>query len=148
MKHLHFAIASIVDANTGFGLSHGGGKVDYEAGEKVARELRSSSVHDFFGAIGGIVRDAVTAQREKARQRRALEELSNLSDYYLDDVGLTRGDIAAVRLGLTSLETLDSDRRARLAVAPLDYIDTETVDDSARDTEAVNEAEYGASKCA
>jgi uncharacterized protein YjiS (DUF1127 family) len=147
MKHLHFAIASIVDANTGFGLSHGG-KVDYEAGKKVARELRSSSVHGLFGAIGGIVRDAVTARREKARQRRALEELSNLSDHYLDDIGLTRGDIAAVRLGRTSLEALDSNRRARLAVAPLDFIDTETVDDSTREAEAVNEAEYGASKCA
>ena len=99
MKHLQFAIASIVDANTGFGLHHGGGKVDYEAEERAARTLRSRSVHAFFGAIGGIVRDAVAAHREKARQRRALEELSHLNDHFLEDIGLTRGDIAAVRLG-------------------------------------------------
>lgn len=148
MKHLHFAIASIVDANTGFGLQHGSGKVDYEAGERVARSLRSRSVHDFFEAIGNIVRDAVAAHREKVRQRRALEELSHLNDHYLDDIGLTRGDIVAVKLGQTSLEVLDSDRRARLAVAPLDYVDTATVDKSTRDSEAVNEARYGATKCA
>ena len=148
MKHLHYAIASIVDANTGFGLHHGGGKIDYDTGERVARSLRSKSVHEFFGAIGNIVRDAAAAYRERARQRRALAELSNLSEHYLDDIGLTRGDIAAVRLGQTTLDALDSDRRARLAVAPLDYVDTTIVDDSARNAEAVNEAEYGEAKCA
>ena len=148
MKHLHFAIASIVDANTGFGLNHGGGNVDYETGERVARKLRSKSVHAFFGAIGNIVRDAAAAYREKVRERRALAQLSNLNDHYLDDIGLTRGDILAVKLGQTTLDVLDSDRRARLAVAPLDFVDTSTVDDRARKADAVNEAEYGATKCA
>jgi len=148
MKHFQFAIASIVDANTGYGLPHGGGKVGYEAEEKRARALRSRSVHDFFSAIGSSIRDILADYRERSRQRRAIDELSRLNDHYLDDIGLTRGDIAAVRLGQTSLEALDSDRRERLAVAPLDTVDTAVVDDRARATDAVNEADYGASRCA
>ena len=74
--------------------------------------------------------------------------MSRLNDHYLDDIGLTRGDIAAVRLGQTSLEMLDSDRRARLAVAPLDFVGTGRVGDLTRETEAVNEAVYGTAKSA
>lgn len=146
MKHFQFAIASIVDANTGYGLARGGGNIDYRDAELRSRAIRSKSVHAFVAAIGAAVGDILADYRERARQRRAIEELSQLSDHYLDDIGLTRGDIAAVKLGQTSLEMLDSDRRARLAVAPLDFVDTDRVDDSIRAAEAVNEAEYGTAK--
>ena len=146
MKHFQFAIASIVDANTGFGLSRGSGNIDYRDAEIRSRAIRSKSVRAFFGAIRAAVRDTLAAYREKARQRRAIEELSHLNDHYLDDIGLTRGDITAVKLGQTSLEVLDADRRSRLAVAPLDFVDTGRIDDLTREAEAVNEAEYGAAK--
>ncbi|MGD2173516.1 MAG: DUF1127 domain-containing protein [Gammaproteobacteria bacterium] len=146
MKHFQFAIASIVDANTGFGLTRGGGNIDYRDAEIRSRAIRSKSVQAFFGAIRAAVRDTLAAYREKARQRRAIEELSLLNDHYLDDIGLTRGDITAVKLGQTSLEVLDADRRSRLAVAPLDFVDTGRIDDLTREAEAVNEAEYGAAK--
>lgn len=148
MKHFQFAIASIVDANTGYGLPHRGGKADYETEEKRARALRARSVLDFFGALGSSIRETVADYREKSRERRAIDELSRLNDHYLDDIGLTRGDIAAVKLGQTSLEALDSNRRERLAVAPLDFIETADVDNRTRAAEAVNEADYGAGKCA
>ena len=146
MKHFQFAIASIVDANTGYGLEQGSSNSDYRDAELRSRAIRSKSVHAFIAAIGTAVRDTLADYRERARQRRAIEELSHLSDHYLDDIGLTRGDIAAVKLGQTSLEMLDSDRRARLAVAPLDFVDTNRVDDSTVAAEAVNEAEYGTAK--
>jgi uncharacterized protein YjiS (DUF1127 family) len=143
MKPFHFAIASIVDANTGFGLVQDGRNIDYRDAELRSHVIRSQSVHAFFAAIGAAVRDSLAAYRERARQRRALDELSNLNDHYLDDIGLTRGDIVAVQLGQTSLEILDLDRRARLAVAPLDFVETEQVDDATRAAAAVNEAAYG-----
>lgn len=147
MKQLHFAIASIVDANTGFGYVHDG-KADYREEELRARAIRSKSVHAFFGAIAGVIRDAVAGYRERARQRKAVNDLLQLNDHYLEDIGLTRGDIAAVKLGQTSLEVLNADRRARLAAEPLDSIATREVDTAARATRAANEADFGKEKCA
>jgi len=148
MKHFQFAIASIIDANTGIGLAQGGGNIDYRDAELRSRAIRSKSIRAFFGAIGAAVRDTLADYRERARQRRAIEELSHLNDHYLNDIGLTRGDITAVKLGQTSLEILDLDRRARLAVAPLDFVDTDRVDDATREAEAVNEAAYGKARSA
>jgi uncharacterized protein YjiS (DUF1127 family) len=147
MKHFQFAIASIVDANTGHGLPQGGGG-DYRAQELRSRSIRSQSVHALLGAIAQRVRDNVTAYRDRLRQRRAIEELAQLSDHYLDDIGLTRGDIAAVRLGQSSLELLNAERRARLAAASLDNLDTHRVDTRVSNADAVNEEVYAAAKCA
>lgn len=147
MKYFQFAIASIVDANTGYGLAQGSG-ADYRAQELRSRAIRSQSVHGLLGAIGERVRDTVAAYREKLHQRREIDELAQLSDYYLDDIGLTRGDITAVRLGQSSLEQLNADRRTRLAAAPLDYLETQRVDTRAANADAVNEAAYAEAKCA
>jgi hypothetical protein len=63
MKHLPFAIASIVNANTGFGLSHGGGKIDYRAAEQHARAIRAKSIIGLFAAIKQRIGIAVEAYR-------------------------------------------------------------------------------------
>jgi len=147
MNHFQLAIASIVDANTGYGLNHGG-KSDYREEELRARMIRSKSVHAFFSAIGKTIRRALAEYRENARQRRAIADLSNLNDHYLEDIGLTRGDILAVKLGQASLEELNADRRARLAVAPLDTVVTGKLDSAARNADAANAADYAEAKCA
>ncbi len=147
MNHLQLAIASIVDANTGSGFVRGGG-IDYREEELRAHAIRSKSVHELFGAIAGRVRDAVADFRERSRERKALDALSYLNDHYLDDIGLTRGDIAAVRLGQTSLASLGAERRARLAVAPLERVATDAVDVSARAARAANQADYVEARCA
>lgn len=145
MKHLQLAIASIVDANTGHGLVRGS-KTDYRQVELRARLIRSKTVHALLGAISGTIRNAVAEYRETARQRKAVADLSNLSDHYLEDIGLTRGDIIAVKLGQASLEELNADRRARLAVAPLDTVATHKLGTAAGD--AVNAADYSEAACA
>ena len=89
MKHFQLAIASIVDANTGHGFSRGN-SIDYREADLRSRALRSNSAHALFDAIGRLFRDAVAAYRERSRQRRAVESLSQLSDHYLEDIGLTR----------------------------------------------------------
>ena len=146
MKHFQFAIASIVDANTGHGLVQGGG-ADYRGQQLHSRAIRSRSVHALLTAIAERVRGTVTAYRDKLRQRRAIDDLAQLSDHYLDDIGLTQGDIAAVRLGQNSLEQLNADRRARLAAASLDHLETRRLDTRAT-ADAVNEAVYLEAKCA
>lgn len=147
MKHFQLAIASIVDASTGNGLVHGT-HVDYRGEELRSRALRSKAVHGFFSAIAGTIRDIYENYREKARQRRAVADLMSMNDHFLEDIGLTRGDLAAVTLGQTSLEELNMERRARLAVAPLDAADIREVDSAARDADVVNEDNYARAKCA
>ena len=147
MKYFQYAIGSIVDANTGYGLAHGD-RIDYRAAELRSRALRSKSTHAFFAAIGNLIRRAYESYREKARQRRAFHDLMSMNDHFLEDIGLTRGDLAAVRLGQTSLEELNEERRTRLAVAPLDYVATREIEIAARDTDAANEADYAGAKCA
>ncbi len=145
MNHFQLAIASIVDANTGQGLVRDS-KTDYQQEELRARMIRSKSVHALFGTIARTIRNAVAEYREAARQRKAVADLSNLSDHYLEDIGLTRGDVIAVKLGQASLEELNADRRARLAVAPLDTVATRRVGTATG--EAVNAADYTEAVCA
>ena len=44
MKLFQFAVASIVDANTGNGLLHSGGRIDYTAAEHHGRAIRAKTV--------------------------------------------------------------------------------------------------------
>jgi uncharacterized protein YjiS (DUF1127 family) len=147
MKHFQLAIASIVDANTGHGFTHGNG-IDYREEELRSRAIRSKSVHAFFGALGNLLRVSIASYRERARQRKAVEALAQLSDYYLEDIGLTRGDVAAVKLGQASLADLNTDRRARLAVKPLEVIATDKLDTTTGRSAAANEADFAQARCA
>jgi len=147
MKHFQLAIASIVDANTGYGIDRSD-RTDYRQEERHSHVIRSKSVHALLGAIAGMLRNAVANYRERARERRAIADLTAMNEHFLKDIGLTRGDIVAVRLGQTSLEELNADRRARLAVAPLDYVATGEVDTYARRADARNAADYAEVKCA
>ena len=53
-----------------------------------------------------------------------------------------------MRLGQSSLDQLNADRRTRLAAAPLDYLETRRVETRAADADAVNEAVFAEAKCA
>jgi uncharacterized protein YjiS (DUF1127 family) len=116
MKHFQFAIASIVDANTGYGLVHGGDSRDTTASERHARAIRARSLLTVLGGLRGYLSGLADAFRTSSIERRAIAQLSQLNDHYLEDIGLTRGDIGAVETGQASLADLNENRRARLAV--------------------------------
>ena len=142
MKHLQFAIASVVDANTGNGIAKIADADNTASYERHAREIRSRSVHALIRSLGEAVASLFAALREKSRQRRALAALSGLSDYYLEDIGLTRGDITAVELGQQSLENLNAERRVRLSSEPRE------IADSTVNGQASNENSYVEARCA
>ena len=114
MKHLQFAIASIVDANTGYGFAGGDTRNTVEL-ERRAHEIRSRSVHALLRGLRDSIASLLSTIRERSRRRQALAALSGLSDHYLEDIGLTRGDVTAVELGQVTLESLNAERRVRLS---------------------------------
>ena len=148
MKHLPFAIASIVDANTGFGLSHGGGKIDHCAAEQHARAVRAKSIIGLFAAIKQRISIAVEAHKERAQARRDLLKTLNLSDHMLKDIGLTRGDLASVQYGVVTLQQLDAERMASRQVTDQHVITSIRVEKVNQAQEAVNQEFYAEEKCA
>ena len=148
MKHFSFAIASIVDANTGFGLSHSGRKIDYRVAERHGLAIRAKSIIALFGAIKQRIGVAVEAYRVRAQARRDLQKLRNLSDRMLKDIGLTRGDLASVQYGAVTLKQLDAERKASHQVAGQHVTTSTRVEKVNQAQEAVNQALYAEAKCA
>ncbi len=148
MNYFQFGIASIVDAHTGFGLSHRGGKIDYRAAEHHGRAIRAKSIIALFGVIKQRIGAAVDAYKVKAQARRDLQKLLNLNDHMLKDIGLTRGDLASVQYGGVTLEQLDAERRASRQVAVQRISSAGRVEKAAQLQEAVNQERYAEAKCA
>ena len=111
MKLINFAIASIVDANTGYRQLANGGSIDAGYAGPRRRETRSHSVSTLFGRLRNGLAGLVESGRSKAEQRRQLAELLALSDRSLRDIGLHRGDIHAVASGQISFADLRATRR-------------------------------------
>ena len=99
MNYLQFAIASIVDANTGNGLVHGGSKIDYAAAASHGHEIRSKSIVALLGQVKLRLSSAIAAIRERQAQKRNVHRLAGLNDHILEDIGLSRGDVIALQLG-------------------------------------------------
>ena len=144
MKLLQFAVASIVDANTGNGLVHGGGRIDYTAAEHHGRAIRAKSVAALISSIKDQVNNAISNLRERASQRRGLAQLSRLDDRLLRDIGVTRGDLVAVERGHTTLAALAPVHRNDKA----DEVHMQTVPDQIQHIKPVNETYYVEAKCA
>ncbi len=147
MKLLQFAVASIVDANTDHGLIHAGSRIDYAAAEERGRSIRAKTVSALLTRIKALVKNSVSAYRERARQRRGLVALDRLNDHNLQDIGISRGDLVAVRLGHVTLEQLNAERYNARREQSSDLESGDTVN-LKQELGAVNEAVYTEAKCA
>ena len=148
MKLFQYAVASIVDANTGNGLLHYSNASDYTALEQRGREIRSRSITDLFALLKTRLVTAVADYRAGLKQRRDLRSLQQLNDHLLEDVGLTRADLYSVELGATSLAELNASRlSARSDRQPESnrLSGSEAIDQK---LEASNEALFEQQKCA
>jgi uncharacterized protein YjiS (DUF1127 family) len=147
MSVLQFAVASLVDANTGNELVHRDGKIDYAAAEQRGRVIRSNSVRSLFASIKRQVAELVENHREGARQRRELNVLLRLNDYHLRDIGLTRGDLFAAEMGQVTLAELDAHRNKQ-QTDKASLANVEQIGLAAGDLTVANEAFYDEAKCA
>ena len=144
MKLLQFAVASIVDANTGNGLVHTGSRIDYTAAEHHGLAIRAKTVAALIGLIKDQISNAISYLRKRASQRRGLAQLSRLDDRLLRDIGLTRGDLVAVERGQTTLAELAPAHRTGNKDGAL----MRTVPDKIQHIKAANETYYVEEKCA
>ena len=148
MKSIQFAIASIVDANTGHGLPQNTREIDYQAVSHRAHVIRSRSFTHSLARIGKTLVDGLKAYYSGREQRRSIDSLSRLNDHMLDDIGLVRGDIIAVQAGQISLAQLEAQRTTERGNAILYSPGTSAVALSPVTTNAANEALYAEAKCA
>ena len=148
MSLFTFAISSIVDANTGYGLSGTRQFFDIETASSRDRGFVSNSVHGLIGRIKSAISNGIGSYQARAQERRDLAELQRMSDSMLRDIGLHRGDLIAVELGSVSLEQLQKERRGERDEAQ-EIVNTVRLARAAGiEHDAANEASYQDRKCA
>ena len=148
MKLFEFAIASIVDANTGHGLEGKNLSVDYASEIHRGGEIRSKSVLALFASIKQRIGQVISNYRVRAYNRRAINVISNLSDRLLKDIGIERYELASVRAGLTTLEELDASRRSSQIDTVQVLHSSGLVDKEIRKLDAINQDSYAQARWA
>jgi uncharacterized protein YjiS (DUF1127 family) len=148
MNYFHFAIASLVDANTGHGLVHNTDKIDYAAAASHGRQIRAKSMVALLGQVKRRLSEAVVSIRERQAQKRNLHHLARLNDHLLEDIGMSRGDVIALQMGQIDLRQLEARReKNRSATRLLPAAITRSVGNTIRHN-AFNEAVFARAKCA
>ncbi len=150
MKFLNLAVASIVDANTGNGISRQ--YIDqfgsnHSAHERHGREIRSRSFLDLVAKIMASVQKYIEDSKAEARRRQAIKDLSQMDNRFLKDIGLSQDDLYDIELGLTDLEALNA-RRNRGADSLRLNQTSGKISSSVRNIESANQAQYETKKCA
>ncbi len=148
MNLFQFAVASVVDANTGHGLPHGGGHIDYAAAERNGRSIRAKSVIAVLKRIRPGVSGIFAGLREYHTRQQGIKQLTQLDNHSLEDIGFTRGDIIALQTGQIDLQQLEARRTSNLDA---NRVQPRTRHHAGRVAElrsASNEAVFASAKCA
>jgi uncharacterized protein YjiS (DUF1127 family) len=148
MKILQLAVASIVDANTGYGLAHSGGRIDYSAQARHGHTIRAKSIVALYGLLKEQLSKSISSYHEHVKQRRQFAVLGQLNDHLLRDIGLSRGDLIAAELGQVNLQQLDANRHNGKQNELPDLPTADRVDPQTLQLRAINEAVYAEAKCA
>ena len=147
MNMFQFAVASIVDVNTGNGLLHGGSQA--RTGESLAgtRYPAGKGFTDRFHAVGRRIVAWLESYRQKASLRRDIQALLHMSDRQLDDIGLHRADLEAVAAGFMTLAELEAEREQRRGGLGHNLAAATLTRPAAR-LEASNDRYFAAAECA
>lgn len=148
MNHFHFAIASIVDANTGNGLVQHGSRIDYAAAASYGRRIRSKSILALLQQVKARLSAALASIRERQAEKRNLRRIAGLNDHMLEDIGISRGDVMALKMGLTDLRQLDAQRCSKHSMTRLQRSASTSDVGSKVGREAFNEAIFAKARCA
>jgi uncharacterized protein YjiS (DUF1127 family) len=147
MKPFHFAIASIVDANTGFGHYQGSERIDYARAEQEAHSLRSRSFTRFLESIGDGIAAGIARLRQYSEYRRGVKQLVALSDHLLEDIGVSRGDVIALQLNQIDATELEARRVANRGKTRV-QLSKQHNQANRKARYAVNDAIFASAKCA
>jgi len=154
MKLINLGIASIVDANTGNGISRqftdqfGSKHSDYEIS---AREIRAKSILGVLAKIKSAFKQYVKDSKADASVKRNTAEIAQLSEHQLKDIGLTPIDIQDLKSGQITLEALNTRRdqyRQQAARNSLLRHSSNRVSTRVLDIDSAHQAQYETAKCA
>ena len=148
MKLFTLAIASIVDVNTGHGLSGSHRVIDSNSAIDHGLAIRSRSVGGVFSALKSALARRLRGFRARARERRDLRRLMSMNDRLLKDIGITRGDLMAVEMGAASLADLNAERQAAQRSADVGTGPAVATRKLAVTGNAANQQSYVEKKCA
>lgn len=148
MSSFQFAIASIVDANTGNGLLHGSASRDYASAERHGRKIRSKSIAALFATVKSSLVAGIDSYRTAIKQRRDLRILMSLNDHLLEDIGIHRGDLHSVELGISSLDELSPRNLSSNGESPAKLNETKPTKAVNQELDAINEQFFEQRKCA
>jgi len=85
----------------------GGSKPDRDFNHHIAPE----SEIDFFDTIKAVARKKIETYKAQAREEKGTEQVLQMSDSMLKDIGLTQSDRDSLKAGLTSLKELNAQRK-------------------------------------
>jgi uncharacterized protein YjiS (DUF1127 family) len=148
MKLFQYAIASIVDVNTGNGLplatGHGEKVVDYQG----SRRQFASKLVNYLQRVRTGISVARIVLRKRRALKRSLQPLSQLSDHLLEDIGLSRADVLAAENGQIDAAELESRRIENRGNKRINLRQGTATGDNPETRNAFNEAVFARAKCA
>ncbi len=153
MSLFNLAIASIVDANTGNGINHNFIKQfasvtpEYE---QRTREIRANSVMAVIGKIKASFKQYIEDSRARAQDRHGTEQVLQMSDHLLKDIGLTPADLHGLRSGQITLKKLSARRESNRnqAFAEQPGQSSSSVNGKLRGIQSANQEYFELKKCA
>ena len=149
MNSIHYAIASIVDANTGYTLTRETSHApDYRLAQQHGREIRSKTIIALFAQMKSALTAGLDKMKQAAKNRRQTESILNLSPHLLKDIGLHREDVARLKDGLIDMENLESTRRQASSEAIRNCGRVTRLNAGTRRLKAANQTSLSQANCA
>lgn len=151
MKILQFAIASIVDANTGHGLDSKPASEqirDYRQTMQKGIEIRAKPLIAIFASIKKVLAASLTNYRVRVKQRADLEALLSLDEHMLRDIGINRGDLPLLKSGVMTLQQLATKRQVHRQAEFEVYYEGTRMDDKLLNLSAANQQRFSRDCCA
>jgi len=154
MKLLNFAIASMVDANTGNGVNRDFGtqfQTKDSNYEQIGGKLHATSFASVPGEIKNTFKLLIENYKTRAREIRDTKKIAQLSSHMLNDIGLTFEDLQDLESGRITLHTLSRRRNQHHKAAITNDLLCQTSNQVYSDVlnvESANQAQYQTTKCA
>ena len=148
MKLFQYAIASIVDVNTGNGLPLTTGRAEKVAAKQVSGPSVIGKIANYLQRVRSGISVARIVLRKRRAQQRSLRQLSQLDSHLLEDIGLSRADIVAAEIGLIDVAELGSRRIENRGNKRINLRQGTGTTDNVETRNAFNEAVFARAKCA
>lgn len=148
MKLFHYAIASIVDVNTGNGLPLTTGRAEKVAVGQVSRPALSARIANYLQRVRSGISAARIILRKRRAQKHSLRQLRELDGHLLEDIGLSRADILAAEMGMIDAAELESRRIENRGNKRINLRQGLGTAENAETRHALNEAVFARAKCA